>query len=139
MNSSSGFGRRRQRGVSMIEVLVTVVVLAIGLVGLGAMQLIGMQSNQGAYYRTQATFVAYELLDNLRAERGFLMATGNAPATVVAANNTRAADVLPQGGVAVVVDNAARGEVTITVSWLDDRADAAPNGGIGTFVINSRI
>ena len=132
-------GRRSQRGVSMIEVLVTVAVIAVALIGIGAMQLIGMQSNQGAYYRTQATYVAYEVTDNLRSNRGAVRDTGDVPAAALALWNAAAADVIPEGEVEVAVDDAAQGIVTITVRWLDDRADAAPNGGMAEFVLSTRI
>jgi type IV pilus assembly protein PilV len=128
-----------QRGLSLVEVLVTVVILAIGLIGIGAMQLVGLQGNQGAYFRTQATYVAYEAADNLRANRGAVVATGGVPPAAVAIWSQVAEQLLPQGAVEVAVLDANQGLVRITVRWLDDRADAAPNGGMAEFVLATRI
>lgn len=58
-----------RRGFSLVEVLVTVLVLAIGLLGIAGLQLKGMQFNHSAYVRSQATFLAYDLLDRMRSNR----------------------------------------------------------------------
>jgi len=41
----------RQRGMTLIEILVAIVVLSIGLLGLAGLQLKGMQVNQGSTFR----------------------------------------------------------------------------------------
>lgn len=61
--------RRRAGGFSMIEVLVALLVLLIGLLGVVRMQLLSVQNNQGAYLRTQATYIASDMLDRMRANR----------------------------------------------------------------------
>ncbi len=53
----------------MIEVLITVVVLSIGLLGLAGMQLRGVQDNQRAMHRSVATMLAYDMADRMRANR----------------------------------------------------------------------
>lgn len=58
--------RIHQQGVTMIEVLVTVLILAIGFLGLASLQSVGLNYNQGAYYRTQATLLAQDLEDRIR-------------------------------------------------------------------------
>lgn len=55
------------RGFSMMEILVTVMVLAIGLLGLAALQGESIRGNHSAYMRTQATYLAYEIADAMRA------------------------------------------------------------------------
>ncbi len=57
----------RQSGFSMIEVLVALLVLAIGLLGLAMLQGQGLKFNTHAYTRTQATTLAYDILDRMRA------------------------------------------------------------------------
>jgi len=59
---------RDQRGVSLIEVLVAAVVLAIGLLGLAGLQLRGMQVNQGSAMRAQAGILAEDLADRMRSD-----------------------------------------------------------------------
>jgi type IV pilus assembly protein PilV len=58
-----------QRGLTLIEVLIAALVLAIGLLGLASLQAISMQFNRGALLRTQATILAYEITDAMRANR----------------------------------------------------------------------
>lgn len=55
------------RGFTLIEVLISMVILAIGLLGLAAMQGISLRDNQDAYYYQQATLLAYEMQDRIRA------------------------------------------------------------------------
>lgn len=62
--------RQGQRGVSLIEVLVSVLIFSVGLLGLAALQLNSMKANQTATVRSHATFLAYEMGDRMRAARG---------------------------------------------------------------------
>jgi type IV pilus assembly protein PilV len=57
---------RNEKGSSLIEVVVALFVLAIGMLGVLSMQLKSMQFNQSAYYYSQATFLANEILENMR-------------------------------------------------------------------------
>ena len=57
----------RITGFSLVELLVAILVLAIGLVGLAALQIAGVRSNQIAYYRSIATQFAYDMADRMRA------------------------------------------------------------------------
>lgn len=54
-------------GFSLVEVLVALFVLSIGLLGLAALQTTSLQYNTGSYFRTQATFLAYDIIDRMRA------------------------------------------------------------------------
>jgi type IV pilus assembly protein PilV len=56
-------------GFSMIEMLVALVVLSIGLLGIASLQTLGQQFNYRAYLRTQATFLAYDIMDRMRANQ----------------------------------------------------------------------
>lgn len=58
-----------QRGMSLIEVMVAVVILASGLLGLGALQARSVVMNQGAHYRSIATDLAADLADRIRVNR----------------------------------------------------------------------
>jgi len=57
----------RMTGFSLTEVLVAILVLAVGLLGLAALQIAGVRSNQTAYYRSIATQLAYDIADRMRA------------------------------------------------------------------------
>ncbi len=56
-----------QRGFSLLEILVAIIVLSIGLLGLAGLQVSGMKANQGAYLRTQANALAYDIIERMRA------------------------------------------------------------------------
>jgi len=60
---------RRQAGFTLIEVLVTMLVLSIGLLGLAGLQAYGLGANREAYLRSQATVLAYDMADRMRANR----------------------------------------------------------------------
>lgn len=55
-----------QRGFTLLEVLIALVVLAVGMLGIAALQARGMQYNTDAYARTQATILAYDMIDRMR-------------------------------------------------------------------------
>jgi type IV pilus modification protein PilV len=59
----------RPRGFSLIEVLVAMLVLAIGLLGLAALQTQGVRFNHDAFVRTTATNLAMDITDAMRAAR----------------------------------------------------------------------
>jgi type IV pilus assembly protein PilV len=57
----------RQSGLSLLEVLIAIAVLAIGLLGLVQMQAFGLMNVERAYQRSQATVLAYAIADKMRA------------------------------------------------------------------------
>lgn len=64
--------RPRQRGMTLVEVLVTVVLISVGLLGIAALQLTSLKNNKEAHVRSQATILAGDILDRMRANaRGF--------------------------------------------------------------------
>ena len=58
--------KRQQAGFGLFEILITIVIVAIGLLGLAAMQATGLKNNQSAYRSSQATFLAYDIADRMR-------------------------------------------------------------------------
>jgi type IV pilus assembly protein PilV len=60
---------KKSNGFSLIEVLVAMVILAIGLLGLAALQASSLKNNQTAYYRSLATQLSYDIADRMRANR----------------------------------------------------------------------
>jgi type IV pilus assembly protein PilV len=56
-----------QSGLGMIEVLVTLFILSIGLLGVASLQFVGSFSNADALNRTQAVFVAQQFSERLTA------------------------------------------------------------------------
>lgn len=66
----------KQKGLTLLEILITVVVFSIGLLGLAALQIKGTQFNHSAYLRSQASFLAYDILDRMRANRNIALTSG---------------------------------------------------------------
>lgn len=58
--------KRCSRGFSLIEVLVTLVVLSLGLMGLAGLQISALKMNQAASARSLASQYAYAMLDKIR-------------------------------------------------------------------------
>jgi len=57
---------KNQQGTSFIEVIVATAILAIGMLGVAHLQVSGARFNTGSYARTQATVMAYSILDEIR-------------------------------------------------------------------------
>src|SRR5690606_31450220 len=124
----------RDNGFSLIEILITVLVLAIGLLGLAGLQGTSLRNNQSAYVRTQATNLAYEIVDAMRANvtvaraGGYDIAYGTAPSSSGIAQDdltnwrTRVATTLPTGDSEIV---RAGGIFTIRIRWDDSRGAEA--------------
>jgi len=58
---------RKPAGFTLIEVLVTIVILSVGLLGMAALQITGVRSATGATSRTQATLLADDIVERMRA------------------------------------------------------------------------
>ncbi len=57
----------RQQGLSLLEVLISLVVLSVGLLGIAGMQATGLRNNHSAYTKTQASALAVDMADRIRA------------------------------------------------------------------------
>lgn len=58
--------RRTIRGIGMIEILITIVLLSIGFLAAARMQVEGMRFSQSAYYQSQAFFLASDMMNRMR-------------------------------------------------------------------------
>ena len=56
-----------QRGVTLVEVLVAVLIFSIGLTGAAGLLVMSARSSHGAYLRTQVTFLAQSMADRMQA------------------------------------------------------------------------
>lgn len=131
-----------QFGFSMVEVLVAIVVLSFGLLGLAGLQADGLRSNNDAYLKSQATLLAYDMLDRMRAnmqgvENGFydnlFSSTPSDPGCVSSGCtiqqmsqhdayewSEKIAELLP-GGQGLVSGSGSGSIFTITVMWDERR------------------
>lgn len=63
-------GMKNEKGFTLIEVLISMFVLSVGLLGLAALQGTSLRNNFSAYNRSQATMLAYDIADRMRANTG---------------------------------------------------------------------
>ncbi len=139
--------RGGQSGMTLVEVLVALLVLSIGLLGIAALQTTGLTATRTAGARTQATLMAYDIIDRMRANRRDAVLAASPyvtaltdlytdPATAPAGTpgddliawKTELAAILPEGRGAIVQDAADPAVVTVTIQWVDrdeNRAAAA--------------
>lgn len=64
-----GMNMKAERGFTLVEALVALLVLSIGLLGVAGLQLTALRNNNSASYRSQATYLAYDIADRMRANR----------------------------------------------------------------------
>jgi len=58
---------KKQSGFTLIEILITLIIMSIGLLGMASLQMNSLRSNQGAYLRSQASMLSYDMADRMRA------------------------------------------------------------------------
>lgn len=135
--------RNPSRGSSLLDVLVTIVIMTIGLLGLAKLQVSNLRHQQNALYRAEATFLANDILDSMRIlnsnvagnnsarDKGlhYTVDTGSTtaagPSAVAIADVTewkaRIAQALPDGDGSIAVDGRI---ATIRIEWNDRRSGA---------------
>ena len=67
--TTSPLFRRRIAGFSLIEVLISLIILSVGLLGIAALVSESLKSKDSSYYRTQALDYASAIIDRMRANR----------------------------------------------------------------------
>ncbi|MFV8836659.1 type IV pilus modification protein PilV [Aquisalimonas sp.] len=153
---------RAQGGYSLLEVLIAVLILSIGLLGLAGLQTTSLQSNQSAAQVSQATFLASDILDRMRAnpdsarsgnydvdpgQRSDDFSGGSLAAADVRGWLQQLETALPgvlgedcngeACGAAVNVDG--NGYASVTVRWVDERMDEDDDQRVTRFTTESRL
>ncbi|WP_232310144.1 MULTISPECIES: type IV pilus modification protein PilV [Pseudoxanthomonas] len=131
--SSTSF---RERGVGIVEVLVSVVVLSIGLLGVAAMQSVALRGGQSSLETSQAVIQTTSILESMRANSGNSNAynTGGMVCTAGAAGTLAQNDLRDwvnelKATMGTPGDTTTCGQIrgcpancVITVRWNDQRA-----------------
>lgn len=142
----------KQCGFSMIELLVALLILAVGLFGMASLMLTSMKSNQSAATRSQASWLAYDIIERMRlnvdqatTSNSYVIAEGddapNDPGCK--ANGCSAANValldlrewkieLANAGLEGRVERSGNNQYSVTISWADANlaAEAAADAAI---------
>lgn len=127
------------RGLTLVETLVALLVLSIGLLGLAGLQTSSLRFNNSALHRTQATALAYDVVDRMRANRRAALnsdydggfdsracggAVGGTPVERdVAEWRDRVACKLPDGTASIVRNG---NEFTVTMQWHEAQTPNTP-------------
>lgn len=130
--------------MTLIEVLVALVIFAVGLLGAAAIQLKALKYTDSALMSTQANFIAYDMLDRIRANSGadYRLATASAPGRTAAIQHQDVHDftqnILSFGGPSATGEiRLDRGIYTLAITWDDARA-AGTIGARRSIVLSSR-
>lgn len=92
---------RQQRGFTLIEVLVAMLIVAVGILGVAGMQVVSLQQNRNALLRDQALQLGNDILDRMRAN----------PLTDYSANPDVTLDSEPPASENCMDDNCDRNEM----------------------------
>jgi type IV pilus assembly protein PilV len=116
---------KRQDGATLLEVLVSIVIVALGLLGYAGLQAVSIKSSNTAYYRSQATMLAYDVIDRMRVTDmalldggAFDMDYGADPVSADAVDwKTNNVETSLPGGMAKVIFNAGDRTVQVNIKW----------------------
>lgn len=122
--------KRRQSGATLLEVLVSIIILALGLLGYAGLQTVSLKGSNGAYYRSLATMASYDLIDRMRVDKArvvagdYDMAYGGDPDAPDALDwkNTYFSAGSPAfpGGQAKVIFNGGNNSVKVYIKWVGE-------------------
>jgi type IV pilus assembly protein PilV len=137
------WSKRAQDGMTLIEVLVALLILSVGLLGAAAFQLNALKYTDSARMASQASFIAYDMMDRIRANSSADYTV--TPPTSGNLNVARDQDlydftsnIVSFGGPTATGSIALNQRVyTITITWDDSRAANTANAR-RSFALTSR-
>lgn len=126
-----------QRGMTLIEVLVAILIFSFGLVGLVALQARALQYSTSAEDRNRAALLANELTSQMTVSQ-----TVSLPASAVEAWQARVADA-PNGGVpsgiGTVDVDPTTGLARITIQWQSPNAASGAASSPNQYVTQFKV
>ena len=139
--------RQSQSGVTLIEVMIAVFISAIGVLGAAALQLNALKYTNSAVYTSQASFIAYDILDRIRASADpdsvddYELDSTDSPPSGSSLQATDLTDFstnvqsLPGGAGSIAVTGST---VTGNISWSESKATGEADA-TGTFSITTDV
>jgi type IV pilus assembly protein PilV len=116
-------------GYILIEALITVLIFAIGLLGVVGLQAVALSSSSMSNMRTEATVLAVDMADRMRANRGAADGTPDAgyddPAPVASACRSTYAGEVEAAPAACTPEELAADDV---FDWLEQVQQSLPAG-----------
>ena len=112
--------QRRQRGFTLLEVLVSLLVFSFGVLGTVALQARAIQFSVDAEDRTKAAVIANEVITWMWAQRTLVVPT----ATITDFQSQAQSAGLPSN-VAIAVPAPVGGVATVTITWKSPSKRAA--------------
>jgi type IV pilus assembly protein PilV len=138
-----------QKGASLIEILIAVLILSFGLLGMAALQTRALQGNQSSLQRSQAIMLNNSILDAMRIDRenakggSYALSSVCGPAgvgsgTTLAANNLRDWLTAARDNMAGSDASPVCGSITcnisyvctVTLRWDDSKAGGLSNQSV---------
>lgn len=138
-----GWSKRAQEGMTLIEVLVALLILSVGLLGAAAIQLNALKYTDSSRLTSQASFIAYDMMDRIRANSGAdYTVTPPTSGNLSVARDQDLYDfttnIVDFGGATATGSVTLNQRVyTITITWDDSRAANIANSR-RSFVLTSR-
>lgn len=78
--------RLSQKGISLLEALIALLILSLGALGFAGLQLKGLKTSEDANYRAHATLIAQDAIERILSNPGeldFYLTGGSWPATAI--------------------------------------------------------
>jgi type IV pilus assembly protein PilV len=143
---------QKQTGFSLIEVLVTLVIISFGMLGIAGVIINGLKNNNSSYARTQASILANDIIDRMRANKTTAEAStypynlaltaspngAGVPLNDLTEWRASLATAMPAGTGSVAMDATTK-KVTVIVQWDDSRASSDSATTATTGLSNQQI
>ena len=143
----------KQNGFTLLEVLVTLVIVSFGLLGIAGVIANSIKVNQSSYARSQASWLANDIIDRMRANRiaaevdsspyNLTLVASPSGATIASTDliqwRTALANTLPGGTGSVAIADDLNRRVIVVVQWNDQRASGAAAADNRQFRVETRL